>query len=99
MSDLQLQAVIGQMETWLADPGWDPDPEAMTLWNQQFEAAVATAERGPGWAALVRRAHELGARVEVRTQPMVMKLQELQGELAAQAKGSRALKGYRSGLN
>jgi len=98
MSDGQVQAVIAQMEAWLADAGWDPEPEAMELWNQQFEEAVATAERGPGWAELVRRSHEVGARVEQRTQPMVMKLKELQAELGAQAKGSRALQGYRSSL-
>jgi len=40
----------------------------------------------------------VGARVELRTQPMIMKLQELQEELASQAQGSRALRGYRSSL-
>jgi hypothetical protein len=94
MSDREVCASIEQMEAWLADPAWDPDGDALAEWNQAFLAAVATAERGPGWEELMIRAHALPKELERRTAQLEVRRDALKRELDGQAVGTRALKGY-----
>lgn len=96
MSDERVRAAIEQMETWLAEPNWDPDPEALTQWNADFTLALAQAEKAAGWPDLVARAHAVGQRLEARTILEAQARDKVKAELEAQERGSRALKGYRA---
>lgn len=95
MSDARVRAAVAQVEAWLADPAWEPDPDQLTRWNEEFQSAQAAAERGPGWTELAARAHELGARMEARLAGLVAVRDAMKGELGVQARGERALRGYR----
>lgn len=94
MSDARVRAAIEQMEAWLADLTWEPDPEALEQWNTEFNAALAQAQRVGEWPDLVARGHAASQMLEAR----IVRLREAQdlvkSELAAQERGSRALKGY-----
>jgi len=86
------------MGGWLEDPAWNPDPEVLAQWNVAFQEVMAQADRGPGWGALVQRAHTVGARLEARMIPFVQLRDDLKAELDAQERGNRALRGYEAGL-
>jgi hypothetical protein len=98
MSDLEVDAAITQMETWAADPSWVPDPEALARWNGGYQCALAKADKGPGWAALMVRAHTVGRALEARTRRFELLRDGLRAELEAQERGTRALKGYQAGV-
>lgn len=98
MSDQAVSCAIAQMETWIADAAWNPDPEALAQWNLAFQEAMARAEKGSGWAELMSRAHSVGGQLEVRMLPFIQQRDALKAELNAQERGSRALRGYGSGL-
>jgi hypothetical protein len=96
MSDVRVRAAIETMEAWLADPGWNPEAEALDHWEQEFQAALAQAEKAPGWLELVDRAHAAGRRLEARTQAMIEAQARLRAELESHERGNRALRGYQS---
>lgn len=98
MSDARVRAAVAQVEAWLADPAWEPDPDQLARWNEAFEVARAQAERGQGWEELVARAHAAGARMEARIAGLVADRDALKSELGAQAQGERALRGYRASI-
>ena len=94
MSEGNLRVAIEQMEAWMADPSWEPDPEALAEWHTRFQAAVAPARTSEGWTDLVARAHALGPILEVRTMQLTRLRDEIRAELDAQERGNRALRGY-----
>lgn len=98
MSDALVQAHLDQLEGWLAEPGWIPDPTAMDAWNAGFLAAAREAERGPGWGDLVARAHALNGRVEAHVASLSQALTALRAELQAHGKADTAMKAYRPNL-
>lgn len=98
MKDGQVLSIIDQMESWIEDPAWIPDPDALAQWNTAFQEAMAQADRGPGWEELRQRAHAVGARLEARMVPFVQQRDALKAELDAQERGNRALRGYGAGL-
>lgn len=98
MSDGAVLSIIDQMERWIEDPTWNPDPEILAQWNIEFQEAMARADKGPGWGELIKRAHAVGERLEARMVPFVQRRDELKAELDAQERGNRALKGYGAGL-
>jgi DNA-binding FadR family transcriptional regulator len=53
MSHERLRASIDQMEAWVADPSWEPDPEALARWDADFQTALAHAAKGPDWPDLM----------------------------------------------
>ncbi len=97
MSDARVRVAIEQMEAWLADPGWDPEPEALAQWDAEFKAALAAASRGEGWPVLTERAHAAGKLLEARLAVAVEALNQVRMELETQGRGNRALKGYGAG--
>lgn len=99
MSDAKVRAVLDAAEAWLADPANLLDPAFLESWNRDFKAAVATAERGPGWPDLVTRAHQLVEQVEARRRQVEARREAVRAELQLQAQGHRALKGYGSGAH
>ena len=96
MSDAAVRAAIQAMEAWLADPERALDEVALEAWNRDFRAAVAGAEKGPGWPELVARGHRLAERVESRRQAVAAQRDAVRLELEQQVQGDRALKGYGS---
>lgn len=94
MSDQKVRAAIEQMEAWMGDPNWEPDPGLLETWNKEYQAAVAQAEKGTGWPELAERARALGKRLEPRLAQMVRLRDEIRAELEAQERGNRALIGY-----
>jgi len=96
MSDEKVRAAIEQMEAWLSEPGWEPDPEALILWNADFKAAMAQTERGVEWPDLVARAHVAGRLLESRTTLVARERDSVRAELEVQERGNRALQGYRA---
>jgi hypothetical protein len=98
MSDGGLRASIDQMEVWVADPSWEPDPEALVRWDADFQTALAQEEKGPDWLDLMARAHAVGHRLQARTVQFAQVRDELRAQLDAQERGNRALKGYRASV-
>jgi hypothetical protein len=96
MSTGPLRAAIAQMEAWVADPSWRPDPEVLARWQTDFRAALAQTEKGPGWSDLMARAHAAGRQLEALTEQFVHARNEMKAELDAYERGSRALRGYRT---
>ncbi len=94
MSDVRVRGAIEQMEAWLADSNWKQEAEALAQWNAEFQAALAQAEKAPGWPELVGRAHAAGLLLEARITGVAEARDGVRAELEAQAQGNRALKGY-----
>ena len=97
MSEGRARATIEEMEAWLADPGWEPDPEVLARWNAEFQGALAQKGNGPGWLDLVARAHAAGLLLEARLAVVTAAQDQVRAELEARARGNRALKGYGAG--
>ena len=96
MSDRDLRAAIEQMEAWVSDSNWEPDPVAVTEWNDRLQHAIAHAEKGPGWADLVSWAHTVGQRLQMRVEQLAQHQSELRAKLDEQEHGNRALRGYKA---
>ncbi|MBK8791650.1 MAG: hypothetical protein IPN59_00615 [Holophaga sp.] len=94
MNDGRVRAAIEQMEAWLSDVAWEPDPDALAQWEEEFRMALAQAEKGSGWAALIARAHEAGRMLEARIEVVAEARDRIKAELEAQEQGNRALRGY-----
>ncbi|MFZ1374990.1 MAG: hypothetical protein WAS25_00180 [Geothrix sp.] len=97
MSDGRVRVAIEQMEAWLDDPAWEPDADALAAWDAEFRASLAGAERGEGWPGLADRSHAAGKRLEARLSEVEQALNQVRGELEAQSRGNRALRGYGAG--
>ncbi len=94
MSELKVRAALGQMEAWLADPSWDPDPEVLTRWTIDFQGALTRVEKGPSWPELAARAHATGKLLEARLAIVATARDQVRAELETRVRGNRALKGY-----
>jgi hypothetical protein len=94
MSDAAVLQEIERMESWMRDPQNLPGPEDIAEWNRAFERALASAERGPGWSALMVRSRALGSQVNERSAALASQRDQVRVELDTQERGGRALKGY-----
>jgi hypothetical protein len=94
MSAGRVCAAIDQMEAWLADPDWEPDPDALAQWTTEFQGALSQTEKGPGWPDLAARAHAAGSLLEARLAVVAAGRDQVRAELEVQVRGNRALKGY-----
>jgi quinol monooxygenase YgiN len=94
MSHGEVRAAIEQMEAWVGNPSWEPDPEALARWNDAFQAAVAEARTEDGWLDLVARAHTVGQQVEAILPQLAQLRDAVRAELDTQERGNRALRGY-----
>jgi hypothetical protein len=94
MSDSRVRAAIEQVEAWLVDPTWEPDAETLAQWDSEFKTALAQAEKAPGWAELIARAHAAGQVMATRAEVLAKATDQVKIELEALGRGNRALKGY-----
>lgn len=93
MSDHDVEAALDAMERLLQSD--DLDAASFLAWQQRFDESLATAERGPGWPDLVGRAHALSQRLDAAIHQLSLQKVELGKQLNLNARGSRALKGYK----
>ena len=98
MSNAGVQAALEEMETWLSDPTWEPEPESLTQWNNRYQKALAQADKAEGWPRLADKAHALGQLLEDRLPPLVQLRNEIKTELKALESGNRAMLGYGAGV-
>lgn len=98
MSDEGIRSALEQMEAWLADPSWEPLPDAIAEWDDAFHRAMNQANHGPGWDVLIARCHALGRELEARADLISVKCNDLKVELEGQSRGVRALKGYSAAI-
>ena len=94
MSDDRVRLAIEQMEAWLADSTWEPDPDALAQWNAEFNSALAQAEKAADWSELRARSHAAGHQMEVRMAVFAEAKERLRIALERQEVGHRAMKGY-----
>ncbi len=94
MSDREVVLALDALEQLLQ--GELPEPEAIAAWREGFDQAVLSASRGPGWAAIVTRAHALSKSLDARAEALAEQRDLLRRELNLQGQGARALKGYKA---
>lgn len=92
MSDADLVRILDDLERLLQG---DLEPELISEWQKRFDAELASADRGPGWPQIVERAHGLAHRLDTTAGALSDQLDQVRKELALQAQGERALKGYK----
>jgi hypothetical protein len=64
-------------------------------WQEQFDAAMASAERGQSWAEITERCHYLGRRVDLVLVGVLADREAIRKALHLMTVGKRALKGYK----
>ncbi|HJV22381.1 MAG TPA: hypothetical protein VJ570_06780 [Holophagaceae bacterium] len=93
MSDLDLVATLEELEGQLAEGA--VEGEWLAAWRVRFDAALAGADRGPDWSAIVARCQALAARLDAEAGRLTVERDRLRKEMDLQAHGTRALKGYK----
>jgi hypothetical protein len=93
-SGTEVDRLLDQLEAILAAEL--PEAEAIATWKAAFDAAVARADRGPGWEKVLVRADALGTRLQGCIQGLQVRMARLTEEASVQDAGARALKGYGS---
>jgi hypothetical protein len=95
MSDQDVVIALDAMERMLQHG--EMTGGSLAPWQAQFDAAVASAERGPGWADIAQRSQLLGRRVDLALAGVLADRDLLKKRLHLLAVGGRALKGYSPG--
>jgi len=92
MSDQDVHLALDAMERMLQDGVLTAG--TLKLWQERFDAAMASAQRGLGWAEIAERAHSLGRRVDLALAGVLADRDAIRKEMRLMAMGKRALKGY-----
>lgn len=95
MSDARVATLLDDLERLLATLVDAPDPGAVQAWHTAFKEALAKAERGPQWPALVARGRELNRRLDQQVRHLTAIRGAIRLEIQAKERGRRALAGYR----
>lgn len=95
MSDQDVLLAVKEMEAWLARGALLDDPGLVEQWHKKFLAALAGAERGADWPAILERVHALATRLDQQVSALESRKESLRKELQGQAVGRRALKAYK----
>ena len=93
MSDQDVCLALDAMERMLQDGILTVG--TLKPWQVRFEAAMASAERGPGWAEIAERSHLLGRQVDLALVGVLADREAIQREMRLLALGGRAIKGYK----
>ena len=93
MSDQDVIRALDEMERMLHEN--DLRPRTLGPWQERYDAAKASAERGPGWAAIAQRSKLLARRVDLVLAGVLADRDAVKRELTLLAQGGRALKGYK----
>ena len=96
MTDLEVLAVLDQLERLLEAPVEPLEAQAIAQWREAFMGALAAAQRGPRWPEIRLRAKALEARLHERVASVREAQRAIQHELEQGALGQRALAGYRT---
>ncbi len=92
MSDQDVVGALDAMERMLQEG--DLTPGRLTPWQAQFDAALASAERGAGWDGIAQRSQLLGRRVDLALAGALADRDAIKRELHLMVQGRRALKDY-----
>jgi len=93
VSDQDLSLCLDELESMLQSPPLAA--EALAAWQERFTGALASAERGADWDAIVSRAKALAARMDTAADNLTAQQGLLRKEMADLRRGNRALKAYR----
>jgi hypothetical protein len=93
MSNQDVILALDLMERMLHEG--DLTASALARWQERFDAAMASAEREPGWAVIAERSHVLGQRLGLTLAGVLADRDAVQRKLRLMAKGGRALKAYK----
>jgi len=97
MSDAELLKVIEEMEAHLRTRCFSMDSRAVQDWQRKFQAAVASAERGQDWPAIVQKAQLVQSTLEQTLAEVVAGRDAFKREVEGWAKGNRVFGTYRHG--
>ncbi len=97
MTDLEVLAILDELERLLEAPVEPLEAQAIAQWHDAFMGALASAQRGPRWPEIRQRAKALETRLHVRVASVREAQRAVQRELEQGALGQRALAGYRTG--
>jgi len=92
MSDQDVCRALDAMEQMLQ--GGTLTAGTLEPWQEQFDAAMRSAERGPGWAEIAERSHLLGRQVDLALAGVLADREAIRQEMRLMAVGGRAIKGY-----
>jgi hypothetical protein len=92
MSDRDVIEALDAME-WILESK-DVSARTFAAWQTQWNAAIASAERGPGWAEIAQRARLMSKRVDLAMVGVMADRDAVSKKLHQIAAGRRALKGY-----
>jgi len=98
MTDLEVLAVLDELERLLEAPVEPLETQAIAQWHDAFMGALAHAQRGPRWPEVRQRAKVLEARLNQRVARVREAQRAVKRELEQGALGQRALAGYRTGM-
>lgn len=93
MSDQDVILALDAMERILQEG--DMAAGVLASWRERFDAAMASAERGPGWEAIAQRSHLLGKRLNLALAGVLADRDAIRKKLNLIARGGRALQGYK----
>jgi len=92
MSDQDVVRALDDMERMLEVR--DLSSRTLAAWQERYDAAMASAERGPGWAEIAQRSHLMSRRVDLALVGVLADREAVRKELQLMAMGRRALRGY-----
>ena len=92
MSDQDVNLALDAMEGMLQDGVLTAANHKP--WQERFEAAMGSAERGSGWAEIAERSHLLGRRVDLALAGVLADREAILLEMRQLTLGGRAIKGY-----
>ena len=93
MSDQEVRLALDAMERMLQDGVWSAG--TLEVWRERFDAAMASAERGPEWAEIANRSRSLSRRLDLALTGVLADRDAIRREMSLMAVGGRALKGYK----
>jgi len=97
MSDLDVLRAIEEMERRLRAGQRSMDPHSVQEWQIRFQAAVASAERGSGWARIVQKAQVVQGILEQRLIQIVVDKEAAKYGMTDQPSRSPRVKSNRVG--
>ncbi len=93
MSDQDVVRALDAMEQMLLEGRFAADQVAS--WSARFDAAKASAERGPGWPEISGRCANLRKRLDQAVAEYSRQRDEIGRQLHQVMAGGRALRGYK----
>jgi hypothetical protein len=92
MSDQAVVQALDDMERMLEVQ--DLSTSTLAAWQKRYDAAIASAERGSGWAEIAQRSRHLSRRLDLALVGLLADQEAVRKRLHLITVGRRALRGY-----